>query len=125
LLEVRVLAHLLHELFEGHFIEDLIGRLGETLIDEADGGLAGGEIAGHDALFFLDGETAFEPADEITDADFAWGAREAIPPAAAYLAFEKSTAAEGEEDGFEKFTGKIFGLGEIAGLDESSGPEPG
>jgi hypothetical protein len=125
LLEVGVFAHLLHELFEGHFIENLIGRFGKAFIDETDGSFAGGEIAGNDALFFLDAESAFEAADEITYADFARGSGEAIPPAAAHFAFEESAATQGEEDCFEELIGEVFRLGEIARLDESSGPEAG
>ena len=116
---------LFHELFEGHFIQDIVGGLGEAFVDEANGGFAGGKIGGGDAFFFLDGEAAFEAADEITHGDFAGMAGEAIAPAAADLAFEEAPPPEGEENGFEEFVGEVFLLGEIAGLDESSGPEAG
>ena len=35
-----------HELFESHVVEDFIGGVGELLVDEADGDLAGGSFHG-------------------------------------------------------------------------------
>jgi hypothetical protein len=116
---------LLHELLEGHFVQNIIGGLGEAFVDEANRGLAGGKIGGGDALFFLDGEAAFEAANEIADGDVARMAGESIAPAAADLAFEEAPPPEGQEYCFEEFVGEIFLLGEISGLDESCWPEAG
>jgi hypothetical protein len=116
---------LLHELLKSHFVQNIVGGLGEAFVDEAHCGLAGGKVGGGDALFFLDGEAAFEAADEIADGDFAGMAGESIAAAAADLAFEEPPPPEGEENGFEEFVGEVFLLGEIAGLDESRWPEAG
>jgi hypothetical protein len=39
-----------HELFEAHVVEDVVGGVGEFLIDEADGDLAGGVVGGGDGF---------------------------------------------------------------------------
>ena len=111
------------KLFEGHRVEDVVGGFGELVVDEAYRDFAGRKLAGGRGL--ADGEAAFQAPDEIADADFARGSRKPIPSAAANFAFEEPAAAEGEQDRFQKFVGKILLPGQIARLDEFPWPKPG
>jgi hypothetical protein len=74
---------------------------------------------------FLEGESAFESADEVADLDVSGAAGEAVAAAGADFGFEESASAEGEEDGFEELVGEGFGLGQVFGLDEVARPEAG
>ena len=112
-----------HQFLEGHIIEHIVGGIGQFLVDQADGDFSGRRF--HGSRRFLYRQTAFEAANDIADANLAGSAGEAIPPAAADFGFEKSAAAQGEEDGFKEFVGEVFVLGEVFGLDEITGPKLG
>src|SRR3954454_23922463 len=71
LLEVPRLVDVFDELLEGHLVEDVVGRLGEFLVEEGDRDLAGRAVLADVAV--LQSEPPLEPADDVADADLARG----------------------------------------------------
>ena len=116
---------MLDEFLEGHGVEDLVGGLGEAVVDEPGGDFAMGVFGGAVAGGIANGEAAIEAADKLADADVAGGAGEAVAAAGADFAFQETASAEGEQDGFKKLVGQVFLLCKILALDVAIGAEPG
>src|SRR5688572_24062745 len=87
LLHAAAAVDVLQELLEGHVVESGVRRLGELLVEQVDGDLAGGAVLRR--LPVLDGQPAFEPADELPDANVARGPGEAVAALAADLALQE------------------------------------
>src|SRR5947209_18062663 len=87
LLEVPRLVGLVDELLEAQLVQHVVGGRGELFVEQADGELAGRGVGGHGAGF-LEGQSPFEAAEQVADADLARGAGEAVTTTAADLALE-------------------------------------
>src|SRR5688572_7710836 len=73
-------VHVLEKLLQRQVVEGAFGSLGQFLVEQVDGDLAGGAVVGRFPL--LGAEPAFEPADHVADADVGRAAREAVPAVA-------------------------------------------
>src|SRR3954470_13365844 len=85
--------------------------------------LAGGAILAESRV--LEGQAAFEPADDVADADLARGAGEAVTPFAADLAVEEPAAPQRQQNRLEELVRQPFFLGQVLGVDEIARPVPG
>jgi len=116
------LVGLLHELFKGEVVENLVGGLREFLVEEPDGDFPGRHF-GRDAAF-AEGEAAFEASHNVPHNDLARGAGEAVTAFAADFAVEEAATAESEKYGFEELGREAFVFGQVAGLDVGARTHP-